>query len=388
MPDNIKPSRPQSGAEAADCVIADARPMLVCLAGQRQPKSVQLFGDRPSPALAGFAADIGAQVQAQSGADLVLVAGALEQASASDIDALLTTLRAAQGDVAFLISTRLSATILSDGANLHRTVKIADWWHERLQAYFPDAFLAPSLDASSALLTSWRPGEDAIAAAKELARRRARRSSFPRRLNRLENDLRLWTRPPLSQASLLAQLDGKTVAIVGNAYSLSEKSFGAEIDSHDVVIRFNGAGIPDVRSHGRRADWMATGIPFTPEMARAYGVKAVLWMSPNRKNLPPWMSRRAIADFYVHRPQESDRLAAELGVSRPSSGAMIIDLVLRNQRVKAVSLYGFDFFATLSYSGGHTAATAPHDFAKERRFVEALAARDQRLSLAALNAPG
>jgi hypothetical protein len=34
-------------------------------------------------------------------------------------------------------------------------------------------------------------------------------------------------------------VEGKTIAVVGNSTSLFEQSFGAEIDSHDIVIRFN-----------------------------------------------------------------------------------------------------------------------------------------------------
>ncbi|MBS0565700.1 MAG: hypothetical protein JSR87_14890, partial [Proteobacteria bacterium] len=41
----------------------------------------------------------------------------------------------------------------------------------------------------------------------------------------------------------------------------------------------------------------------------------------------------------------------------------------------------FDFFASLSLTGSRSAAQVPHDFTAERAFVEALAARDGRVSL-------
>ena len=48
-----------------------------------------------------------------------------------------------------------------------------------------------------------------------------------------------------------------------------------------------------------------------------------------------------------------------------------------------VSLYGFDFFASLSLSGSRTAAQVPHDFGGERSYVEALLAQDPRFRLIA-----
>ena len=180
---------------------------------------------------------------------------------------------------------------------------------------------------------------------------------------------------------MLGRLAGKRVAIVGNAQSLAEKTYGAAIDGHDIVIRFNGVRIPSTVSHGARTDWVATAIPFDAADARRHGVKAVLWMTPNRKNLAPWMVRRAEAELYLHPPARNADLAARLGAARPSTGAMVIDLVLQSPDVAQVGVFGFDFFASQSLSGNHTAATAPHDFAKERDFVQKLAANDAKLSL-------
>ena len=59
---------------------------------------------------------------------------------------------------------------------------------------------------------------------------------------------------------------------------------------------------------------------------------------------------------------------------------MMIDLLARSPAAK-ITLYGFDFFTSLSLSGSRTAAQVPHDFAAERAFVDALLARDPRFSL-------
>jgi hypothetical protein len=51
--------------------------------------------------------------------------------------------------------------------------------------------------------------------------------------------------------------EGKTVALIGNAMSLFEKTYGEEIDSHDVVVRLNKAAMlydrmSAEKSHGRK----------------------------------------------------------------------------------------------------------------------------------------
>jgi hypothetical protein len=73
------------------------------------------------------------------------------------------------------------------------------------------------------------------------------------------------------------------------------------------------------------------------------------------------------------------RLQSGLGAP-PSTGLMMIDLLARSN-AREIGLYGFDFFNSLSLSGRRTAAQVPHDFAAERRFVEALMTEDPRFRL-------
>jgi hypothetical protein len=263
-------------------------------------------------------------------------------------------------------------------------VRPAEWWAERVAAYFSEALLVPWPDKAVCVITTWRPNAEALRACQNAIKAQATKRKFTRRWDRLSNRVRLFLNPPETRAGLLASLDGKRVAIVGNALSLAERTFGAEIESHDLVVRFNGACLPHRRSHGVRADWIATGISFDPAIAEAQNARTILWMSPNHKNLPPWMTMRRTGHFYLHARSDHQDLARRIGSSRPTTGAMMIDLALRNPNVKTVSLYGFDFFATPSFSGHHTAETAPHEFNREKAFIEALAARDPRLSLRAL----
>jgi len=74
------------------------------------------------------------------------------------------------------------------------------------------------------------------------------------------------------------------------------------------------------------------------------------------------------------------RLKTQLN-SPPTTGLMMIDLLSRSPATK-ITLYGFDFFASLSLSGRRSAAQVPHNFQAERACVSALLARDPRFCLA------
>jgi len=177
--------------------------------------------------------------------------------------------------------------------------------------------------------------------------------------------------------ALLEELDGRSVALVGNARSLSERQEGAEIDGAEIVIRLNAAPLPSPASHGTRTDWMAVSVPVEEAVISARKPRRVLWMTPRRKRLP-W--RIASRPGFVLAPREwNARLAGELG-ARPTTGLMAIDLLARSG-ARAVRLHGFDFFASLSLSGGRAAKDVPHDFAAERAWVERLVERDRRFRL-------
>lgn len=179
----------------------------------------------------------------------------------------------------------------------------------------------------------------------------------------------------IPQDTLLADLRGKRVALVGNARALAETAHGPAIDAQDVVIRINRAPMPDARSHGTRTDWLALATSL-PEADRArLKPGRILWMSHKRKRLD-WRTATS-PGFYLHPRAEYDRLKATLG-AQPTTGIMLIDLLARSG-LSCLTLYGFDFFASLSLSGSRTAEKVPHDFAAEAGFVEALQNRDNRI---------
>ena len=196
---------------------------------------------------------------------------------------------------------------------------------------------------------------------------------------RLTDDEAALERLSDSPATLAGELTGKQVALIGNARSLSTTHHGLAIDAADLVIRMNGAPIPSQHSHGSRTDWLAVSMPPKAALLTARAPARVLWMTRKRKRLPYPLTRRP--GFYLNRQDEAQTLADRLGAP-PTTGLMLIDLLARSPAL-GISLYGFDFFASLSLSGSRTAVQVPHDFVAERVFVETLLARDLRFHLIA-----
>jgi len=181
----------------------------------------------------------------------------------------------------------------------------------------------------------------------------------------------------LSRAQILADLAGKSVAVVGNSRALAKGNHGANIDTADVVIRINRAPMPAPTSHGRRTDWLAlaTALPGSDIDRIRPGV--ILWMSHKRKRLRKWMIR--YARFYLHPLAEHRSLADDLGAP-PTTGLMVLNFVAGSSAT-SVQIYGFDFFASQSLTGRRAAHQVPHDFAAESAWVQKLLATDARFGL-------
>lgn len=179
----------------------------------------------------------------------------------------------------------------------------------------------------------------------------------------------------VAQAALLDGLEGQRVALVGNARALAATTHGAAIDAADIIIRINRAPVPSPASHGTRTDWLALATSLSTADQARLATARKLWMSPKRKRLS-----HAVATspgFYLHPLPDYAALLREIGAP-PTTGVMLIDLLARS-RLSTLTLYGFDFFASLSLSGRRSAGQVPHDFAAEAAFVAALAARDSRI---------
>lgn len=183
----------------------------------------------------------------------------------------------------------------------------------------------------------------------------------------------------LSKVELSQLAENKSVAIIGNARSLSKTSFGDEIDANEIVIRLNDAPLTASVSHGQRTDWLAVAKSVSRHRLISRKPSLLLWMPTKRKRLT-WIMVN-YAKFYLNANTRNKVLAEKLGAP-PTVGFMVIDLV-KATKAKTITLYGFDFFATQSLSGNRTAAQVPHDFSSERDEVMDLIANDTRFRLVA-----
>lgn len=184
----------------------------------------------------------------------------------------------------------------------------------------------------------------------------------------------------IGEDDLFNRLAGKSVAIVGNARALGDTDFGTQIDQADIVIRINGAPLPNAQSHGRRTDWIAMSTPVATDIIKARAPSLILWMTSKRRRLP-WALVKAYT-LFLNPLSATETLIKTLG-TRPTTGLMIIDTVSRSNANK-IDLYGFDFFASLSLSGARTEAQVPHDFPSEKAYVDALIESDARVTLHAM----
>ncbi|MGR3663010.1 MAG: glycosyltransferase family 29 protein [Paracoccaceae bacterium] len=181
----------------------------------------------------------------------------------------------------------------------------------------------------------------------------------------------------IPQTDLLAALTNRTIAIVGNARSLSTTDNGPKIDAADIVIRINRAPMPAATSHGTKTNWLALATSLPRQDFTRINPDRTLWMSHKRKRLAQWIAQTE--GFYLHPQTDWQRLQAQLG-GPPSTGAMVIDLAHRS-KARSIDLYGFDFFASKSLSGSRDATQVPHDFSAEKHYVQTLLAKDSRFTL-------
>lgn len=160
-----------------------------------------------------------------------------------------------------------------------------------------------------------------------------------------------------STSYLLEYIKGKDVAIVGNAKSLFNKNYGKEIDSHQVIIRFNKGFIIKKESQGTKTDILLLACEISKEDRDSYNARYIVNRSKNYHNS---------SDLRIS--QMDRRLLADKLGSQPSSGFMAIDLCL-TANAKSITLYGFDGELSPTFYNPDGYVTR-HDYTKEQEILK------------------
>lgn len=132
-------------------------------------------------------------------------------------------------------------------------------------------------------------------------------------------------------------LKNKTVAIVGNSQKILSEKHGAEIESHDIVIRFN-KGFPQGKPEalGKRTDILFLACTLSNLELKIFNVTYTV----KRSNLC-----QNACNFDV---SKYDRCSLKQGRANPSTGFLAINFALSTD-CKSIDLYGFDFFKSPTY---------------------------------------
>lgn len=167
---------------------------------------------------------------------------------------------------------------------------------------------------------------------------------------------------------LNAHITNKDIAVVGNAQSLFGKGYGWLIDSNDVVFRFNaGALVTDSNSQGSRTDVAVMSPPYLWK-------EVINQLSKETTILHVTNKHRMAQEMYIQTPHKpNDQLKIDFYGSRPSSGALLINLLLSSQcNVNKIRLYGFDWKETPTYYNGNDVKNGAHNYQIERLWMKKL----------------
>lgn len=152
-------------------------------------------------------------------------------------------------------------------------------------------------------------------------------------------------------ASLVAD---ETVALVGNALSIASKPVADEIDGHDIVIRMN-LGLPGIVPAsviGRRTTVWATAKHW-PGRCPA-DAKALLFMKRTALGNLHWdeLVSRPLTCPAIRWPQDLEDECREFVGADPGTGIRLLWWLKKHADPRAVSVYGFDCWQTVSHWSG------------------------------------
>lgn len=204
----------------------------------------------------------------------------------------------------------------------------------------------------------------------------------PRHLKRL-----YWLEKSIPKQQITSYVQGKSVAIVGNAKSLLESDYGHYIDRSDIVIRINRANILNAQAQGTKTHIWATSFSY-PFGHHQQGYQFCIWLTPMFHSNLCYPHNKIFSDklIYLYDFKDFCHLEKRLG-AYPTSGMMLIDFITKYTHFKKLDLYGFDFFKTpnmyenVDFKNNHKF----HDFEKEEQFIHALLHKDKRIKLKTVN---
>ena len=169
--------------------------------------------------------------------------------------------------------------------------------------------------------------------------------------------------------------ESKTVAVIGNEMSLFEKTYGDEIDSHDVVVRLNRAAmlynredvlkVQSSKSHGTRTDiWMFWNVN---EYVKFMNIKPSIKKMHMRTSFNV-RDRKDIDFFYPMDMYKDLRLKSKIRKSF-TTGFMSLDYV-NNCNPSKVYVYGFDWKETPTFTDPLRKKDVGnmHDYDKEKDY--------------------
>ena len=146
----------------------------------------------------------------------------------------------------------------------------------------------------------------------------------------------------------------KTIAIVGNSSCIFNKSYGAKIDKHDIVIRFNWIIEKDLKrfaTHtGQKFNVYVYAIKspgrFQSLISRN-NIKNKDFIIRTRHDDSHYLSEKATKNILYYCDKEfRDSIPLHLFTrcKEASAGAMTLQFLLDCVDFKSISLFGFDFF--------------------------------------------
>lgn len=158
-------------------------------------------------------------------------------------------------------------------------------------------------------------------------------------------------------------IKNKSVALIGNSLSLFSFKYGAQIDSHDVVIRINKAAMLYTKfdapeTHGTKTTIWGVWDINTFDQEALKKAKKVIRVHVGTRDTGP------LADYTISRD-----IIKELksdGIRNPSSGLIFLQLLIKLEP-SIVRVYGFDWKKTLTFTDT-TKKDAHHTFPLEETY--------------------